>query len=59
MFINIIVQIERDGYVVIEDFLRADEIEELKAQGEAFTDNLPEESKRKIFNTIDPKQVND
>lgn len=50
-------QLQRDGYVVLEDFLKPEEVDELKACGEEFTTNLPPEHKRKVFSTVDAQQV--
>lgn len=50
-------QIKDMGYAVLEDFLRPHEIEELKSCGQQFTKNLPPESERKIFDTINLQQV--
>ncbi|XP_026758592.2 phytanoyl-CoA dioxygenase domain-containing protein 1 [Galleria mellonella] len=44
-------KLEEDGYVVIEDFLRPAECDELKAAGMELTQNLPEEGKRALFST--------
>ncbi|XP_051175530.1 uncharacterized protein LOC127290780 [Leptopilina boulardi] len=52
-------QFEKDGYVVMEDFLQPDEIEELKSCGEEFTTNLPLENERKIFSTEEMQQNKD
>lgn len=51
-------QFERNGYIVLDDFFKPEEIDELKFCGEEFTKNLPPEAERKIFNTIDTQQVN-
>ncbi|XP_039309299.1 phytanoyl-CoA dioxygenase isoform X1 [Solenopsis invicta] len=48
-----------NGYVVLEDFFRSEEIEELKACGEEFTNKLPPESERQIFDTIQLQQNKD
>ncbi|XP_043286287.1 phytanoyl-CoA dioxygenase domain-containing protein 1 homolog isoform X2 [Venturia canescens] len=50
---------QKDGYVVLEDFLRPEEVDELKTCGEEFTTNLPPEQQRKIFNSIDLQQNKD
>lgn len=50
-------QFEKDGYVVLEDFFKPEEVDELKSAGEEFTTNLPSEKDRKIFNTVDQQQV--
>lgn len=42
-----------DGYIVIEDFLSEDEIEELKREAEDLIKLMPEQSKRTIFSTTD------
>ena len=52
-------QFQRNGYVILEDFFRPEEIEELRSCGEEFTNKLPPESERKIFNTIELQQVFD
>lgn len=50
-------QFEKNGYIVLDDFFKPEEIDELKFCGEEFTKNLPPETERKIFNTIDAQQV--
>ncbi|XP_016845528.1 phytanoyl-CoA dioxygenase [Nasonia vitripennis] len=52
-------QFEKDGYVVLEDFFKPEEVDELKSAGEEFTTNLPSEKDRKIFNTVDQQQSKD
>ncbi|XP_012232700.2 LOW QUALITY PROTEIN: uncharacterized protein [Linepithema humile] len=52
-------QFQKNGYVILEDFFRPEEIEELKSCGEEFTNKLPPESERKIFNTIKLQQNKD
>ncbi|XP_014484966.1 PREDICTED: phytanoyl-CoA dioxygenase isoform X2 [Dinoponera quadriceps] len=47
------------GYAILEDFLRPHEIEELKAGGQEFTKNLPPESERSVFDTINLQQAKD
>lgn len=56
---DILSQFQKDGYVVLEDFLTPQEVEELKSSGEEFTTNLPPEKERKIFNAIDVQQNRD
>ncbi|XP_033223914.1 phytanoyl-CoA dioxygenase domain-containing protein 1 homolog [Belonocnema kinseyi] len=52
-------QFQKDGYVVLEDFLKPEEVEELKSCGEEFTTNLPPEKDRKVFNTLGLQQNKD
>lgn len=52
-----LVKIHQQGYAVLEDFLRPEEVDELKTSGEEFTNNLPSENNRKIFNTVEHQQV--
>ncbi|XP_043678788.1 phytanoyl-CoA dioxygenase domain-containing protein 1 homolog isoform X2 [Vespula pensylvanica] len=52
-------QFEKNGYIVLDDFFKPEEIDELKFCGEEFTKNLPPETERKIFNTIDAQQSKD
>ncbi|XP_050447294.1 uncharacterized protein LOC126849474 isoform X1 [Cataglyphis hispanica] len=52
-------QFQKNGYVILEDFFHPEEIEELKSCGEEFTNKLPPESERKIFNTIELQQNKD
>ncbi|CAD6213430.1 GSCOCG00004066001-RA-CDS [Cotesia congregata] len=56
---DIQLQLEKDGYVVLEDFFSPEEVEEMKACGEDFTNNLPPENQRKVFNTIELQQNKD
>lgn len=56
---DILSQIQKDGYVILEDFLRPEEVDELKACGEEFTNNLPPENQRKVFNTVELQQNKD
>jgi len=51
------IKFQKDGYVILEDFFQPEEIEELRACGEEFTNKLPPESERKIFSTIQYPQV--
>ncbi|KAG7189754.1 hypothetical protein KM043_017419 [Ampulex compressa] len=52
-------QFKKNGYFVMEDFFDPEEIEEMKFCGEDFTKNLPPESERKIFSTVDQQQSKD
>ncbi|KYN17126.1 Phytanoyl-CoA dioxygenase domain-containing protein 1 like protein [Trachymyrmex cornetzi] len=52
-------QFQKNGYVILEDFFQPEEIEELRACGEEFTNKLPPESERKVFNTIQLQQNKD
>ncbi|XP_046412186.1 phytanoyl-CoA dioxygenase domain-containing protein 1 homolog [Neodiprion fabricii] len=56
---SILSKFENDGYVVLEDFLSPDEVEELRAAGEAFTTNLPPENERRVFDSINFPQNKD
>ncbi|CAH0547789.1 unnamed protein product [Brassicogethes aeneus] len=53
MFEDVQVKIERDGYAVIENFLSQSEIDELKNEAEKLIKNMPEESNRAVFNTVE------
>lgn len=46
-------KIESDGFAVIEDFLTPDEVDELKNEVENLIKQMPEQSKRTIFSTVD------
>ncbi|XP_012259637.2 phytanoyl-CoA dioxygenase [Athalia rosae] len=59
MKVDILSKFQHDGYVVLDDYLSANEVEELKAAGEEFTTNLPPEAERKIFSTTDAPQAKD
>ncbi|KAK0180577.1 hypothetical protein PV327_002944 [Microctonus hyperodae] len=59
MEISATCKVHQEGYAVLEDFLRPEEVDELKASGEEFTNNLPPESQRKIFNTVELQQNKD
>ncbi|XP_066592365.1 uncharacterized protein [Prorops nasuta] len=50
---------QKNGYVVLEDFFQPEEIEELRFAGEEYTKNLPPESERKIFNSVNSPQNKD
>ncbi|XP_034937888.1 phytanoyl-CoA dioxygenase domain-containing protein 1 homolog [Chelonus insularis] len=56
---NIQLQLEKNGFVVLEDFFLPEEIDEMKSSGESLTSNLPPENERKIFNTVDQQQNKD
>ncbi|TGZ58413.1 Phytanoyl-CoA dioxygenase domain-containing protein 1-like protein [Temnothorax longispinosus] len=53
------IRAQKNGYVILEDFFRPEEIEELRACGEELTNKLPPESERKVFNTIQLQQNKD
>ncbi|XP_026474129.1 phytanoyl-CoA dioxygenase domain-containing protein 1 homolog [Ctenocephalides felis] len=46
--------LETDGYVVLEDFFTAQEVEEMKNAGDDLTKNIPEDC-RSVFSTINHK----
>lgn len=50
-------QFIQDGYVVLDDFLTANEVEELRKAGDELIQNIPEESHRAVFSTTDAQQV--
>jgi hypothetical protein len=50
-------QFIHDGYVVLDDFLTAKEVEELRKAGDELVQNIPEESHRAVFSTTDAQQV--
>lgn len=52
-------QFQKNGFVVLEGFFQPEEVDELKSAGEEFTNNLPPESERKIFNTVGLQQNKD
>ncbi|XP_012287347.1 phytanoyl-CoA dioxygenase domain-containing protein 1 homolog isoform X2 [Orussus abietinus] len=56
---DILTQFQKDGYVVLEGFFNDQEVEEMKSSGEEFTTNLPPESERKIFTTVETPQSRD
>ncbi|PNF32040.1 Phytanoyl-CoA dioxygenase domain-containing protein 1 [Cryptotermes secundus] len=49
----------QDGYVVLDDFLTANEVEELRKAGDELIQNIPEESHRAVFSTTDAQQSKD
>ncbi|XP_026331838.1 phytanoyl-CoA dioxygenase domain-containing protein 1 [Hyposmocoma kahamanoa] len=49
-------QLDREGYVVLEDFLRPAECDELMAAGLELTKNLPDSEERAIFSTTQPEK---
>ncbi|CAH1366790.1 hypothetical protein MTP99_008083 [Tenebrio molitor] len=50
---NIKQQFESDGYVVLEDFLSEAEVQELRSECDNLIKNMPQESKRTVFSTVD------
>ncbi|EFA00565.1 phytanoyl-CoA dioxygenase domain-containing protein 1 homolog isoform X1 [Tribolium castaneum] len=56
---NIKQQFEKDGYVVLEDFLSETEINELRAECDNLVENMPEESKRAVFSSADSNILQD
>lgn len=44
-------QFQRDGYVVVEDFLTEEETNELKAAGEELAANIPKDIRKTVFTT--------
>ncbi|XP_014237392.1 phytanoyl-CoA dioxygenase-like isoform X1 [Trichogramma pretiosum] len=52
-------QFEKDGFVVLENFFKPEEVDELKSAGEEFTTNLPPEKDRKVFDTVNQRQSKD
>ncbi|XP_019870194.2 phytanoyl-CoA dioxygenase domain-containing protein 1 homolog isoform X2 [Aethina tumida] len=53
MFDDLKSRIDRDGYAVIEKFLSDAEVEELKCEAQKLIKNMPEESNRTVFSTVD------
>lgn len=53
------VQFQRDGFLVLENFLSPHEIEQLRQEGEALTQNLPPEKERAVFSTTSAQQHKD
>jgi hypothetical protein len=50
-------QFIHDGYVVLDDFLTAKEVEELRKSGDELIQNIPDESHKAVFSTTDSQQV--
>ena len=50
-------QFNHDGYVVLDDFLTAEEVEELRAAGNELVQNIPQETHKAVFSTTDAQQV--
>lgn len=50
-------KLERDGYVVLEDFLRPAECDEMIEAGTELTFNLPNKEERVIFSSVDPEHM--
>lgn len=47
-------KLENDGFVVIEDFLTLEEVNELKQEAENLIKTMPDQSKRTVFSTTEP-----
>lgn len=52
-------QFQKNGFVVLENFLQPEEVDELRSCGEEFTNNLPPENERNIFNSVESQQSKD
>jgi hypothetical protein len=50
-------QFNQDGYVVLDDFLTTEEVEELRAAGNELVQNIPQETHKAVFSTTDAEQV--
>jgi IMP dehydrogenase/GMP reductase len=50
-------QFIQDGYVVLDDFLTAEEVEELREAGDELIQNIPNETHKAVFSTTDVPQV--
>jgi hypothetical protein len=50
-------QFSQDGYVVLDDFLTAKEVEELKEAGNELIQNVPKDTHKAVFSTTDVQQV--
>ncbi|CAG4962265.1 unnamed protein product [Parnassius apollo] len=50
-------QLEQDGYVVLEDFLRPAECDELVQVALEFTKQVADTNPKPIFSTVDPDQI--
>jgi hypothetical protein len=50
-------QFYQDGYVVLDDFLTAKEVEELRKAGGDLIQNVPEECHKAVFSTTEAQQV--
>jgi hypothetical protein len=50
-------QFNQDGYVVLDDFLTPEEVEELREAGNGLIQNIPQETHKAVFSTTDSQQV--
>jgi hypothetical protein len=50
-------QFIHDGYVVLDDFVSAKEVEELREAGDELIQNIPNETHKAVFSTTDTQQV--
>lgn len=50
-------QIKKDGFVVLEDFLTEKEVNELKTAGEKLAQETPTECRKCVFSTTQSQQV--
>ncbi|XP_075229764.1 phytanoyl-CoA dioxygenase domain containing 1 isoform X2 [Lycorma delicatula] len=56
---DILTQFQRDGYVVLEDFLTEEETNELKTAGEELAAEIPKENRKAVFSTTQIQQGKD
>lgn len=56
---GILNKFSHDGYVVLDDFLTAEEVEELRAAGNELVQNIPQETHKALFSTTDAQQSKD
>lgn len=52
-------QFQRDGFIVLEDFLNEEELKELKSAGDELALNIPKENRKCIFNSTQSNQSKD
>ncbi|XP_026746083.1 phytanoyl-CoA dioxygenase domain-containing protein 1 homolog [Trichoplusia ni] len=50
-------EFDKNGFVVLENFLRPSECDEMVEAGLEFTKNLPSKEERVIFSTVDPEKM--
>ncbi|XP_015191496.1 PREDICTED: phytanoyl-CoA dioxygenase domain-containing protein 1 homolog [Polistes dominula] len=50
---DIVTEFNTNGFVVLEDLFKPEEVDEMKSCGEKFTEALPNEAEREIFSTSD------
>ncbi|XP_053970496.1 phytanoyl-CoA dioxygenase domain-containing protein 1 homolog isoform X1 [Hylaeus volcanicus] len=50
-------QFQKNGYVILEDFFKPEEVDEMRLCGEEYTKNLPPEDERSLFSAVELQQV--